>query len=171
MPCSAASGRAPLQATWSHSDPRKVNAAARVLPPGVFEALQRLPILCALPCRCPGCGHRSPSLECGLTSGELCLLQLKHVRKNTQEPGQFLLKIDGPRRAQRREVSTAAEAGPALQRWLNCRDSLGKPSTYLFRSTKHDRLSKQTLFALVYHQVEAACVAVGAPCLAMWALA
>ena len=144
--------------------PTERERGGQVLPPGVFDALQRLSSSPPSPVDARDAAIVHLLLECGLTSGELCSLQLKHVRKNTQEPGQFLLKIDGPRRAQRREVSTAGEAGPALQHWLNCRDSLGKPSTYLFRSTKYDRLSKQTLFALVYHQVEAACVSVGAPC-------
>jgi len=144
--------------------PTERERGGQVLPPGVFEALQQIPSSAPSPVDARDSAIVHLLLECGLTSGELRSLEVTHIRKNKHEPGQFLLKLDGPRRAQRREVSTAGLAGPALQHWLECRDAVGKPSALVFRSTHLDNLAKQTLFALVYHQVEAACVSVGVPC-------
>ena len=103
-------------------------------------------------------------VECGLTSGELRSLTVSDLHVNTEVPDQYWLDLDGPRRAQHRGVSTSGHAGVALRRWLACRDRLGQSSGFVFRSTHLDHLAKATLFALVYQQVKAACVAVGVPC-------
>lgn len=144
--------------------PTERERGGQVLPPGVFEAMHD-----TLPAELSPLAVRDKAivlllLECGLTSGELRSLEMPHVRKNKLEAGQYLLRLDGPRQAQRREVSTTGQAGPALQQWLAYRDDLGKTSTLLFRSTKLGTLSKFALFSLVYRQVLAACNAVGVPC-------
>lgn len=144
--------------------PTERERGGQVLPPGVFEVLQG--------CLSPNASvvrTRDEAIvlllvECGLTSGELRTLKVPHVRENRDVAGQFWLSLDGPRRAQCREVSTSGDAGLALQRWLACRDQLGKPGEWVFRSTHLDHLAKVTLFALVFQQVEAACRAVGVPC-------
>ena len=144
--------------------PTERERGGQVLPPGVFEAMRD-----ALPAELSPLAIRDRAivlllLECGLTSGELRTLEIGQVRKNKLEAGQYLIRVDGPRQAQRREVSTTGQAGPALQQWLACRGDVGKTSTLLFRSTKLGTLSRNGLFTLVYRQVLAACNAVGVPC-------
>ena len=144
--------------------PTERERGGQVLPPGVFEAMRD-----AMPAELSPLSVRDRAivlllLECGLTSGELRTLEVAHIRRNKLEAGQYLLRVDGPRQAQRREVSTTGQAGPALQQWLAYRDDLGKTSTHLFRSTKLGTLAKIALFSLVYRQVLAACNAVGVPC-------
>ena len=154
----------PFSAELLGRRPTERERGGQVLPPGVFEAMCD-----ATPTELSPLAVRDRAvvlllLECGLTSGELRALELAHVRKNKLDVGQYLLRLDGPRQAQRREVSTTGQAGPALQQWLACRDDLGKTSTHLFRSTKQGTLAKIALFSLVYRHVLSACNAVGVPC-------
>ena len=144
--------------------PTERERGGQVLPPGVFEAMYD-----TFPVESSPLSVRDKAivlllLECGLSSGELRELAITHVRKNKLDLGQFLIRLDGPRQAQRREISTSGESGPALQQWMSCRDDLGKTSPLMFRSTKTGTLSKNALFSLVYRQVLAACNAVGVPC-------
>jgi len=144
--------------------PTERERGGQVLPPGVFEALYQCMPAHPTPIELRDGAIMLLLLECGMTSAELRALEVAHVRKNRLHPGQFLLRLDGPRLAQRREISTSGPAGPALQRWLAVRQTVGKPSALVFTSTQLDSLSKATLFALVYHQVEAACMAAAVPC-------
>lgn len=154
----------PFTADLLGSRPTERERGGQILPPGVFEAIQD-----NLPTELTPLAARDKAimlllLECGLTSGELRALDVAHVRMNKIEHGQYLLSLDGPRLAQRREVSTTGKTGPALQQWLTFRDDLGKASPLLFRSTKLGTLSKAALFSLVYRHVLAACNAVGVHC-------
>jgi len=132
----------PFTADLLGSRPTERERGGQILPPGVFEAIQD-----NLPTELTPLAARDKAimlllLECGLTSGELRTLDVARVRMNKIEHGQYLLCLDGPRLAQRREVSTTGKAGPALQQWLTFRDDLGKASPLLFRSTKLGTLSK-----------------------------
>jgi site-specific recombinase XerD len=129
----------------------------QVLPPGVFAALAS-----AFPSKPTPWEKRDIAImlllmDTGMTSGELRDLEISHIEKNFTDPGQYWLKIDGPRGAQRRRISTRGPTGAALHRWMVYRNVMRRKTDVIFVSEKKGPMQRNTLFNVVARYVTVAC--------------
>lgn len=137
--------------------PTDVERSGQILPPQVFEALYRV-----LPVNPSPYEKRNKAimlllLECALTPGEIRSLTLSNVMKNLKNPGQFTLRLDGPRGAQARDISTTGPAGYALHQWLVYRSVMRRKTDVVFISEKKGAMTRRALFGLVSQMITEAC--------------
>jgi site-specific recombinase XerD len=137
--------------------PTTVERGGQILPPRVFEALYDV-----FPVEPTPYVKRDKAilfliLECALKAGELRNLQIDDVREDAQHPGQFLLRIDGPRGAQQRNLLTTGPAGQALHDWLIHRKAMQRNTEVVFISEKRGAMTKRALFGMVSQLVIRAC--------------
>lgn len=95
----------------------------------------------------------------GLKSDELCALRLSDLTRNKPVPGQFLMHIEGERKAQERQVSTRGLSGDVLFNWLRERETLleHRHRPWVFLSKRGDKLSEPGLYRVVSSWIERAC--------------
>lgn len=141
--------------------PSPTERSAQVLPPKVFSCIPQVFPQDPTPYEKRDIAILLMLMDTGMTSGELRELELGDIRKDFQDPGQFILRIDGPRGAQRREISTRGPTGPALHRWLVYRNVMRRDTDVVFVSEKRGAMQRETLFRLVAKYVALACAHAG----------
>jgi site-specific recombinase XerD len=155
-------GSNPVTEVAMGEPPTTKERGGQILPPGVFESLYRVFATNLSPFAKRDRAIILLLLECGLTSGEIRQLKQKDVTKNTASAGQFLLRLDGPRLAQDRTISTTGAAGHALHQWLVYRKVMKRKTDVVFVSEKRGAMTRRALFGLTARMITLACERV--PC-------
>lgn len=137
--------------------PTTSERSAQVLPPTVFSCIPQVFPNDPTPYEKRDIAILLLLMDTAMTSGELRDLELKNIDKDLKDPGQFILRIDGPRTAQRREISTRGPTGPALHKWLVYRNVMRRSTDVVFVSEKRGAMQRETLFRLVAKYVSWAC--------------
>lgn len=103
-------------------------------------------------------------MECLITSGELCALNLDDLKRVT-DPGKrkrYALSLDGSRAAQQRTLMLSAPLSETIAQWLELRESLGVPTKqaalFVTDRKNRNRISKRVVFhvvATLFHRATA----------------
>lgn len=142
--------------------PTEEERGGQILPPRVFEALYLVLPVDPTPYEKRDKAIMLLLLECALTPGEVRNIKIGDVCKNTKNPGQYLLHLDGPRGAQDRSISTTGAAGYALHQWLVHRKVMHRNTNVIFVSEKRGPMTRRALFGLVAKMITLACQVVRA---------
>lgn len=137
--------------------PTEVERGGQILPPRVFETLYLVLPADPTPYEKRDRAIMLLLLECALTPGELRSLKVSDVSKDTANPGQYVLRLDGPRAAQQRDISTTGLAGYALHQWLVHRQIMRRSTEVIFISEKRGAMTRRALFGLVAKYITLAC--------------
>lgn len=134
----------------------------QILPPGVLQAVPAVLASDPTPYQMRDNAILMLLLDTAMTSSELRELTMDDVTKNFEDAGQYWLRIDGPRGAQNRTISTRGPVGYALARWLSFRKHLERPTDAVFVSEKKGPMQRETMFRLIARVIGQACQHVGA---------